>query len=184
MREKYIIFTLLMLAFAVGFFMISSKIITEKLQVIEETDQKIKVAQEKLNSARILDQQLSQFAMIIDNSLTKSGSFSFDEVNEFKKTIGELAHQRSISLTKLVDSKKFSLPNLIETTYTIEMEATFVQTGQFVSDLEALDNIIKIHSIDITPAQENDKDKANDKTSVSKYRVSIELSVFKVKKEI
>ncbi len=183
MREKYLAFIMVMILITVGLFTLITNTVTKKVDAIDHLDSKIKVAQEKLNSARILEEQLSQFALIIDNSLTKSGRFTFEEVNEFKKTIGELAHNRKISLNKLVDTNKFSLPNLIETTYNIELVATFVQMGQFISDLEALDNIIKIHSLDISPSQVVDKDESAVAGAPSKYRVSVELSVFKVKKE-
>lgn len=184
MREKYLVFILIMILLTAGFFALITKTVTSKVEKIEQIDSKIKVAQEKLNSARILDEQLSQFALIIDNSLTRSGKFTFDEVNNFKKMIGELSHNRRINLNKLADTNKFSLPNLIETTYNIELEATFVQTGQFISDLEALDNIIKIHSLDISPAQIRDTDKNAAAGAPSKYKVTVELSVFKVKKEV
>lgn len=183
MREKYIALILVIVLAAVGFFTLTANMVRTKTEQVRVLDNKIKVSQEKLNSARILDEQLSQFALIIDNSLTRKPSFSFDEVNEFKTRIGELAHQRRITINKLSDANKFSLPGLIETTYNMELEATFVQMGQFVSDLEAQDHIIKIHALDITPAQVSDKDKAALANTDSRYRVTIELSVFKVKKE-
>jgi predicted nucleic acid-binding Zn-ribbon protein len=74
---------------------------------IKELDQKIKTAQEQLNSARIMDQQLSQFALIIDNSLTREASFSFDEINAFKTKIGQMADQRTITINKLSDSRNY-----------------------------------------------------------------------------
>jgi len=182
MRERYIIFVLLMILIAVAFFMLTSRSLEASKNKISELDSKIKTSQEKLNSARIMDQELSQFALIIDNSLTKTQRFTFDEVNEFKTKIGELAHQRKISINKMSDTNKFSLPNLIETTYNLELEASYVQIGQFISDLEAQDNIIKIHALDISPAQV-----ASTEDTVaggaSRYKVTIELSVFKVKKE-
>ncbi len=183
MREKYLVFILVMILISVGFFMLAADTAEKKINRIDELDRRIKVSQEKLNSARILDEQLSQFALIIDNSLTKSGKFSFDEVNDFKKTLGALAHNRRIQINKLVDTNKFSLPNLIETTYNIELEASFIQMGQFISDIEALDNIIKIHFLDISPSYVGDKDPNAAAGAPSKYRVTVELSVFKVKKE-
>lgn len=183
MREKYIVFILLMVLIAVLFYTASSSNLNSSIRKINEYDNKIKVAQEKLNSARIMDEQLSQFSLIIDNSLSRSGGFTFDEINAFKKHIGELAHERKIAINKLSDSNKFSLPGLLETTYNLELEATFVQMGQFLSDLEALDNIIKIHAIDITPAQTEDSNRKTVDTAVSKYRIMLELSIFKVKKE-
>ncbi|GAB1469107.1 hypothetical protein MASR2M64_18870 [Candidatus Cloacimonadota bacterium] len=183
MREKYLIFVLLMLVMSVAFFMVTSNNVRQNAGKIKEYDAKIKTAQEQLNSARILDQQLSQFALIIDNSLTKTPSFSFDEVNDFKTKIGQIADQRAIQINKLSDSNKFSLPGLIESTYNLELEASYVQIGQFISDLESLDNILKIHALDVSPAQVSDKQVAAAGAS-NRYRVTIELSIFKVKKAV
>jgi Tfp pilus assembly protein PilO len=156
--------------------------LSSSLKQISRYDTQIKTAQEKLNSSRIMEEQLSQFALIIDNSLTKSPAFSVDEINAFKTRIGEMAHQRSISITRLADSNKFSLPGLIETTYTLELEATYVQVGQFVSDIEAMDNLIKVHSLDISPIQVNTQ-RTNATGGANRYRVTLELSIFKVKQE-
>ncbi|HPV15154.1 MAG TPA: type 4a pilus biogenesis protein PilO [Candidatus Cloacimonadota bacterium] len=181
MREKYLVFIVLMILITVLIFTASANSLKNGLRKVRDYDDKIKTAQERLNSARIMDEKLSQFSLIIDNSLSKSGKFTFEEINDFKKRIGELAHDRKISINKLSDSNKFSLPGLIETTYNLELEGTFVQMGQFLSDLEALDNIIKIHYIDVTPSSEGDK-KTED-YAVSKYKIMLELSIFKVKKE-
>ena len=182
MKEKYLVFILLMILFTVIFFTVSSNMLSSSLKQISRYDTQIKTAQEKLNSSRIMEEQLSQFALIIDNSLTKSPAFSVDEINAFKTRIGEMAHQRSISITRLADSNKFSLPGLIETTYTLELEATYVQVGQFVSDIEAMDNLIKVHSLDISPIQVNTK-RTNATGGANRYRVTLELSIFKVKQE-
>ena len=165
------------------YFMISSNLLSTSLKEITRYDNRIKSAQEKLNSARIMEEQLSQFALIIDNSLTRQPSFSFDEINEFKTRIGQMAHQRSISITRLSDSNKFSLPGLIETTYNLELEATYIQVGQFISDIESMDNLIKIHALDISPAQISTTQSAAGISGANRYRVTLELSIFKVRQE-
>ncbi|MBM4403173.1 MAG: hypothetical protein FJ042_02115 [Candidatus Cloacimonetes bacterium] len=184
MREKYLVLILLMILSAVIFFTVTERIIDGKINKINDYDNRIKIAQEKLNSAQIQDQQLRQFEIIINNSLTKKTGFSVDEINDFKGQIGDLIHQRQISLLKLSDAPKYTLANLIENTYVIEMEATFIQTGQFISDLEALDNIIKIQAIQVRPAQISDTQKKEQTAASSRYRVVLELSVFKVKQEV
>ncbi len=185
MREKYLVLILLMVLSAVLFFTVSERIIESKVNRINDFDNRIKTAQERLNSAKIQDEQLGQFEMIINNSLTKKTGFSVDEINDFKGQIGDLIHHRRISLLKLSDSPKYTLPNLIENTYVIELEATFVQMGQFISDLEALDNIVKIQAIQVRPAQVSDTQKREEAaTAASRYRVVLELSVFKVKQEV
>ena len=181
MREKYIVFILGMVLLTIAFFMLASSVIDGNESKINQLDKKIKTAQEKLNSARIMDEQLSQFSLIIDNSLTRDKSFTFDEINEFKKKIGDMANNNRITINKLSDANKFAIPGLVETTYNMELEGTYVQMGQFIADLEALDNIIKIHYIDITPAQTAGKGK--DAGGISRYRITLELSIDKVAKE-
>lgn len=181
MRERYFVLILVMLVATVVFFMLSARSLDQNMRQMRNLDESIKTAQEKLNSARIMDQELSQFARIIDNSLSRETKFDFDEINEMKTTIGDMAHQRQIAINKLSDTSKWSLPNLIESTYNLELEASYVQIGQFISDLEAQDNIIKIQTLDISPAQVTDEKKAG---AESRYRVILELSIFKVKKEV
>ncbi|MCB5252533.1 MAG: type 4a pilus biogenesis protein PilO [Candidatus Cloacimonadaceae bacterium] len=182
MREKYFALIIVMLAATVAFIMLTTNSLEANLLKISRLDDKIKTTQEQLNSARIMDQELSQFARIIENSLTRIPQFSFDEINDFKATIGEMAHERKISINKMSDTNKWALPNLIETTFNLELEATYVQIGQFISDLESQDNIIKIQTLDISPAQVSDKE-VQDVNAPSRYRVLLEISIFKVKKE-
>ena len=85
MREKYIVFILGMVLLTIAFFMLASSVIDGNESKINQLDKKIKTAQEKLNSARIMDEQLSQFSLIIDNIMSREKSFSFDEINEIKK---------------------------------------------------------------------------------------------------
>ena len=181
MRERYLVLILVMLVATVSFVMLSGRSMDKNLRAIRSLDASIKTTQEQLNSARLLDQELSQFARIIENSLSRDSKFSFDEINDFKTTIGDMAHQRKIEINKLSDTSKHSLPNLIETTYNLELEATFVQIGQFISDLEAQDNIIKVQTLDISPAQQTGDETPG---ADSRYRVLLELSIFKVKKEV
>lgn len=182
MREKYFALIIVMLAATVAFILLTTRSLDANMRSIRNMDDRIKTTQEQLNSARIMDQELSQFARIIENSLTRSPQFSFDEVNDFKAKIGEMAHERKISINKMSDTNKWSLPNLIETTFNLELEATYVQIGQFISDMESLDNIIKIQTLDISPAQISDKE-FKEANAPSRYRVLLELSIFKVKKE-
>jgi Tfp pilus assembly protein PilO len=182
MRDKYLAFIILMLVATVAFIMLSANSLDKNLGEIRRLDDRIKTTQEQLNSARIMDQELSQFARIIDNSLTRTSQFTFDEINDFKTKIGEMAHERKISINKMSDTNKWSLPNLAETTFNLELEATFIQIGQFISDLESQDNIIKIQTLDISPAQVTEDEEVGPNTP-SRYRVLLELSIFKVRKE-
>lgn len=182
MRDKYLIFIILMLVMTIAFFMLTADTLDKNLRQIDQLDDQIKTTQEQLNSARIMDQELSQFARIIDNSLSRTSQFTFDEINAFKTKIGEIAHERKISINKLSDTNKWTLPNLVETTFNLELEATYIQIGQFISDLETQDNIIKIQTLDISPAQVKDDQEVGPNIP-SRYRVLLELSIFKVRKE-
>jgi Tfp pilus assembly protein PilO len=189
MKQKYLIMSLVMILLAVIFFMVSGSLIGKKVTQASELDNKIKSAQEKLNSAKIMNQQLSQFALIIDNSLTKQKSFSPQEVNAFVKNLADLADQNQIAVLAIYPKEIQSKLNLVEQQYILELNTTYVQLGQFLSNLEALDNIVKIITLDVMPLMDSNtgQSKTNTKTTVApqtaRYKVALELSVFKVQKE-
>ncbi|MCB5247861.1 MAG: type 4a pilus biogenesis protein PilO [Candidatus Cloacimonetes bacterium] len=182
MKEKYLIFILGMILISVVFFLLAGNSLTKHLGEIESYDNKIKTTLEKLNSAMIMDQQLSQFREILDNSLTTESRFSVDEMNDFQKRIEALRDQNQMKLIKISDSNKFTEAGMIETTYSLELQGTFRQMGQFISELEALNHIIKIQYLDVSPAQIAEKNESTDSGAPNIYRITMELSIFKVKK--
>lgn len=187
MKQKYLILSLLMILIAVLFFLISGSLIGKKINEIEQLDSKIKSAQEKLNSTRVMDQQLSQFSRIIDNSLTKSKTFQFEEVNAFVKNLADLADQNKIAVLALYPKEIQSGLNLVEQQYLMELNTTYIQLGQFLANLEALDNIVKIKTLDVMPVGDIDSGKKKSDTNtgpkIARYKVALELSVYKVKRE-
>jgi Tfp pilus assembly protein PilO len=188
MKQKYLIFTLGMIITAVLFFLISGSMIGKKYAKIDSLDKKIKIAQEKLNSAKVLNQQLNQFSLIIDNSLTKEKTFAPQEINAFVKNLADLADQNKIGVLAIYPKEIQSSLNLVEQQYIMELNTTYVQLGQFLANLEALDNIVKITTLDVTPLTEMDSSKAKAGTvtagpRIARYKVALELAVFKVQRE-
>ncbi len=183
MKEKYLAFILAMILISILFFWLGANTLKNSEKEVKSYDNKIKQTLEKLNSAMIMDQQLSQFTEIIDNSLTKDGKFSVDELNAFQKKIEEIRDNNQMKLIKISDSNKFAEAGMIETTYNLELEGTFQQMGQFISAIEAQNNIIKIQFLDISPTQAASKNTTVDPNAPNKYRITLELSIFKVKKE-
>ncbi|MBM4399208.1 MAG: type 4a pilus biogenesis protein PilO [Candidatus Cloacimonetes bacterium] len=189
MKQKYLIFTLVMIFVGLLFFMISGSMIGKKVSKINELDSRIKSAQEKLNSAKIMDEQLSQFSRIIENSLTSEKSFSHQEVNAFIKNLADLADQNEIAVLAIYPKELQSSINLVEQQYLLEINTTYVQFGRFLTNLEALDNIVKIKSFDVMPlsdAETGQRSKKTDKVAgprIARYKVALELSVYKVHKE-
>ncbi len=190
MKQKYLILALVMILFGVLFFLISGSLIGKKISQVSELDKKIKIAQEKLNSAKIMNQQLSQFTLIIDNSLTKQKTFNPGEVNNFVKNLADLADQNKIAVLAIYPKEVQSSLNLVEQQYILELNTSYIQLGQFLSNLEALDNIVKINTLDVTPLSETESGQNKNKTKVAtgakvaRYKVALELSVFKVQKEV
>ena len=183
MKEKYTVFILGMVLISVLFLMLAGNSLRKNLGEIENYDKKIKTTLEKLNSAMIMDQQLSQFREILDNSLTTEKKFSVDELNNFQRGIEMLRDQNQLKLIKISDSNKFTQVGMLETTYTIELQGTFRQMGQFISELEAQNHIIKIQYLDVSPLQATEKSQATD-GSANIYRITMEMSILKVKKEV
>ena len=188
MKQKYLIFAIVMIIIAVLFFLISGSIIGKKVARINSLDKKIKISQEKLNSAKVLDQQLSQFSLIIENSLTKDKTFSPQEINAFVKNLADLADQNKIAVLAIYPKEIQSSLSIVEQQYIMELNTTYVQLGQFLANLEALDNIVKIKTLDVMPLTEIDSGsskKSGEATGprIARYKVALELSVFKVQRE-
>lgn len=186
MRKQYIVFLLLIALVSVLFFLVSGSMINAKVRKIDSVDRKIKKAQEKLNSAKIMNEQLSQFNMIIRNSLTEQKQFTPAEVNAFVKQLADMCDQYKIAIVSIYPKAVFSDASMLEQQYILELNCTYVQTGQFLSELEGMDNIIKINTLDVTPIQIQDtKSKTITATpnQPTRYKVTLELSVFKVMKE-
>lgn len=189
MKQKYLIFTLGMILIAVLFFLISGTMIGKKIGRISQLDRNIKIAQEKLNSAKVMDEQLSQFAIIIDNSLTTEKSFSYEEVNAFVKNLADLADLNKIAVLAIYPKEVQSRAHMVEQQYILELNTTYVQLGQFLGHLEALDNIVKINTLDVMPLTQTDTGQSGTRTAsgtgprIARYKVALELSVFKVHRE-
>lgn len=165
------------------FFWMAGNTVTKSNKDVERYDAKIKTTLEKLNSAMLMDEQLEGFSEIINNSLTTKDKFSVDELNEFKIRIDKLRDDNRMKLIKISDANKFTEAGLIETTYNMELEGSFQQAGQFLSELEKLKHIIKIQYLDISPSQISGKDADKVGAGINKYRITLEMSIFKAKKE-
>jgi archaellum biogenesis ATPase FlaH len=178
-----------MVLITVLFFIISGSLIGKKIARVNNLDRKIKIAQEKLNSAKVMDQQLSQFSLIIANSLTKDKTFSPQEINAFVKNLADLADQNKIGVLAIYPKEIQSSLNIVEQQYIMEINTTYVQLGQFLGNLEALDNIVKINTLDVMPLTDADSGQNKNKNAVqagpriARYKVALELSVFKVQRE-
>ncbi len=181
MRQKYLIFLIVIALFVAGFISLRSSMINNELKEIKRVDKKIKVAQEKLNSAKIMNEELSEFSRIIQNSLTKTKKFETEETNKFVKDLAALADSYKISVSNIFPKEVFTRANLVEQNYTMELQCNYIQMGRFLSKLESLDHIIKITYLEVKPIY--DKTKVQSDGQATMYTVSIELSVFKVLKE-
>ncbi|NLW19314.1 MAG: type 4a pilus biogenesis protein PilO [Candidatus Cloacimonetes bacterium] len=180
MKEKYLVFILAMVLISVLFFMLASNSLKKNLAEVDNYDKKIKTTLEKLNSAMIMDQQLREFREIIDNSLTYENKFSVEELNEFQLVLDRIREDNKMKMEKISDSNKFSPAGMIETTYNLELQGTFRQMGQFISELEGLNHIIKFNYLDVSPIPTSESAGPGGENN---YRVSMEITVFKVKKE-
>ena len=182
MRQNYLMLFFAMIILSLLFFFYSGRIVNGKISKIERYDRAIKKDQEKLNSAKVLNEQLKDVSKVILNSITKEKSFKADEVNAYIKRLGDLADKYKIPVyvqtpTSLSSNDK----HLVEQGYSMELMCTYVQLGKFLSDLESFDNISLVKTLQVNPVKE-DKNKENIATE-TRYKVNLELSVYKIIKE-
>lgn len=183
MRERYLIFIAGMVLITILFFWWSCESVKETTAEVKRLDDKIKSTTEKLNSATLMNEQLQGFSEIIDNSLTSDDKFSIDELNNFKILIDRIRDENRLRMIKISDTNKFGEAGLIENTYNMELEGTFQQIGQFLAELERQNYIIKIQFLDISAAQVIGRETEQPKDSVNRYKMTLEMSLYKAKKE-
>ena len=181
MKQRYMILLFIMVIFSLIYFFYSWPIVNKKIHKIKVYDKAIKKDQEKLNSAKVLNDQLKDVSKVILNTITTHRSFSTDEINSFVKRLGDLADKYQIPVYVQTPTKISNQKNIVEQGYSMEIKCTYVQLGKFLSDLESFDNISTIKTLQINPIKQNTKNAVIPKET--HYKVNLELSVFKVIKE-
>jgi Tfp pilus assembly protein PilO len=183
MKQKYLLLLCLMILSAVLFFYFSNDLINSKIKLVGRYDKRIKVEQEKLNSAKVLNEQLQEVSKVIENSISEDDKFTSDEANAFIKRLADLADKYKIAVHSMVPKVITTLSRrYAEQLYTMELNCTFLQLGEFLSDLESFDHIIKVRTIDVRPLTD-DKKTLYEGSQETHYKVTLELSTFKIVKE-
>ena len=182
MSRNYLILLALMIITSLLFFFLSSSTIDSKLNKIEKYDNRIKIEQEKLNSAKVLNRELQEVSKVIYNSMIEKKERNPDEVNMFIKRLADLADKYQIAVHSLFPKISDTSRRFIEQQYIMELNCSFVQLGKFLTDLESFDYIIKINTFEVQPLT-SEKLISNIEETVTRYKVILELSTFKIIKE-
>lgn len=183
MRNQYLTLFFVMILTAIVFFYASSNTISDKIKLVGRYDDEIKSKQEQLNSAKVLNEQLKEVSKVITNSMTDQKSYNANEVNSFVKQLANLADKYKIAVhtvsPKVISSADKSL---VGQQYSFMIECNYVQFGQFLTELESFDQIIKITELDINPIKDDLDEDVLEKPE-TRYKVTIQLSTFKIIKE-
>lgn len=183
MREKYIILIAAVLLIGILFFLTATNMVNNKLDAISRGDRVIRREQEMLNSAKVMDEQLSQVSRVIDNSLTDSAAFTADQINWFVRKFAELADKHEIAVFSSMPRPVHTGSNLVEHQFTMDIMCTYVKLGRFLTEIEAMDHIIRLNTIDTKPIRGEDSGLEVDGDRVTQYRVILELSALKIIRE-
>lgn len=182
MKEKYLGFIAAVVVISIVFFMWSTNIVNSKSLQIRRLDAQIRRAQERLNSAKVLNEQLAQVSRVIENVLTTDREFRSVEINALVRELAELADHYQIAVYSLSPRSAFSGREIVEHQFIMDVMATYVQLGQFMTALESFDQIIRVNKLDVKP-QDTPFEFIVDGEPVTQYRVNIEISAFKIVKE-
>jgi len=180
MKNRYMILLLIIAVVAGAFFYFGNSVISKKIRKIKAYDERIKEEQEKLNSAKILNEQLAEVSKVILASITNEKEYSPEEVNAFVKKLADLADKYEIKVNGVVPKVVRGLNrHYVEQQYTLELNCTFVQLGKFLTELEGFDNIMEVNTLTVSPIP---NENASELTE-TRYRVSILLTTVKIVKE-
>lgn len=181
MKTKYLSFLLVIILVSFAVLSSAGMMINNQVKKINKIDKKIKSGQEKLNSAKILTQELSQVSKILTNTLTDQQELSADEANAFIKELAALCDRFQISVVGLFPKVSYSNNKILEQQFTVDVECTYVQLGRLLASIEAYDYILKVNTLDVKPMNTSKETKKLNNDTL--YRITIELSIFKIVKE-
>ncbi len=182
MKDKYLILIGSIAIVTFFFFYSANSFISNKLLEIRRVDRSIRRAQERLNSAKVMDEQLSQVSRVIDNTLGEERFFLPEEINFFVKTLADVADRYEIAVYSLIPRPTHVRTNLVEHQFVMDIMCTYVQLGQFLTMIERMDYIIKVNTLDVKPVG-GDSGREVDDEIVTQYRVIVDLSTYKIVKE-
>ncbi len=184
MKDRYLILIGAIAVVTFFFFFSANSLINNRITEIRRVDRNIRRAQERLNSAKVMDGQLSQVSRVIDNTLINERVFTAEEINYFVRHLAEIADRYKIAVYSLVPRPTHSQTNQIEHQFTLDIMCTYVQLGQFLTQIESMDYIIKVNTLDVKPVRGGEEAGVEqDGETVTQYRTIIDLSVFKIVKE-
>ena len=193
MKERYLIVLLGIILLSFVFFYTGGLMINNEIKDIKKYDKKIDKAVEQLNSAQVLNKELSGVAKVIRNSITDSDTekFSAVEINAFANQLANFADTLQIPIISLSPKESYSPGKVMEHQFTLVLECTYVQLGKFITKLERSDQIIRINTLDVVPLREEKKPVAQQEAeaegaveeNATRYRVTLDLSTYKVRKE-
>ena len=181
MRIKYTILILVIVLSGFGFFWSSGSLRKDNMQKINRVDRRIRVMQEQLNSAKVLNQDLREVANVIENSLTESRELSIAEANDFVRELASFADLYNISVLGLTPRAFFAQNRILEQQFSIELECTYVQLGQYLTAIESYDYLVKVNTLEVRP--QADKFAEVDGNRQTLYRVVLDLSIYKIVRE-
>jgi Tfp pilus assembly protein PilO len=119
---------------------------------IEKLNKQIQAKNEKLISAQILASQLDLVARLIDRNLAISAqdSLAQDASLPFLEYITTLLNERKVLLVSLEPAKKrITRHDYVRTSYSMLIECSYKEFGQFINELEKSDRIVTVESFEV-----------------------------------
>jgi len=181
MKVKYSILTCVAILIAILFFIITGSQLNKYKLLLRRVDQSIRTAQEQLNSAKVLNEDLKEVSSVIENSLTDQRELSNAEANDFVRELADFAYDNQIAVHALTPRAFFADNRILEQQFAVELECTYIQLGQFLANIERYDYIIKVNTLDVRPQSERFLEVGTERRTL--YRVIIDLSIFKIVRE-
>jgi len=152
--KKNLVMLLILALFGGGAWVYHHFVFAEYPQQIRGFDRSIQLRDEKLISAQIIHSQLDLVANLIEKNLaiSKTDSLAEDASLPFLEYITNILSGLDIKLVKLEPAKKSARLDYVRTPYTLTLEASYKQLGQFVNQLEKSERLITLEQFEVDNA--------------------------------
>lgn len=152
--KKNLYMLIMVLVFGLSAYFYYSFVYVEQPKKIRRLKTEIEALNEKLISAQILARELDQVSKLIQRNLALSAkdSLAEDASIPFLNDITGILDDLKIKLVKLNPGTRVNMRDYVKAPYTLRIDCTYEQLGQFVNRLEKSERLITVEGFEIDNA--------------------------------
>ncbi|MBM3324606.1 MAG: hypothetical protein FJY66_02960 [Calditrichaeota bacterium] len=150
--KRLLLALLLLLIFGGSHYLYQRLVYAELPPRLYQLDKAIRLENEKLIAAQIIERELQQVTRLIEGNLALSlqDSLAEDASMPFMNYITDLLQEMRVRLIRIEPGQRVNMADYIKTPYLLEVETSYANMVNFLNRLEKSDRLVTIESFELS----------------------------------